>query len=433
MRTSDQSSIVWNTIPQEEKKAFVLLAVPLWFNENLGKKLLESFSAGPPSLLEQVIRHDHVVFPCEDRGWYLAEESRGFLAEKCGEFGLCLPSVHNLLIEHFQAAKEKGGRLCRKEYGYLCLYHQIQADVPGGLRAIFTDYLATPEQDRPLRLPALVRVCETTPCKVGSEPEYRVLKIMQMLLQDSCHQADLERFRDELKIVARANDDAVLVREANRLLIAVLDRMPRSKSNMRLRKKVEKRLERDRVDSCLQGEPEQPVSNKDSSAFFAKHVSTIVARIVNLHRQGRHEEAWDEATGYLVNVQGSQKPYLCKSYCNIASSICDVPDSVEWQLQYFDLAAKANRFDTVVLNGKAMLLSRLGRAAEAEELFDKAYVIAPHDVVSLNSKAELLSRLGRVVEAEALFDKAHAIDPSNKVALNGKAGLLSRLGRLEEA
>ncbi|MBU1238936.1 tetratricopeptide repeat protein, partial [Myxococcota bacterium] len=99
----------------------------------------------------------------------------------------------------------------------------------------------------------------------------------------------------------------------------------------------------------------------------------------------------------------------------------------------FDKVTAIDPRDVVALNSKASLLLRLGRAAEAEALFDKVFTIDPRDVVALNSKASLLLRLGRVEEAEQLFDKVFAIDPCNAVALNVKANLLAKMGRIDEA
>lgn len=54
MTLPDLNNLIWSTIPEEEQKAFILLAVPIWFDEELGQKLLSAFSAGPSFLVAQV-------------------------------------------------------------------------------------------------------------------------------------------------------------------------------------------------------------------------------------------------------------------------------------------------------------------------------------------------------------------------------------------
>ncbi len=408
MTSFDLNSLIWSTIPEEEKKAFILLSVPIWFDEELGKKLLTAFSVGPTFLVARVTRYHHIVYRYEEESWHIADGLRTFLLEKTEEFNLELPSVHVLLIEHYRAAVQTATRFRKQEYIYLRLYHQVQTDVRAGLRAVFREYLTLEEQDRLLRLPSLVRLCETIPVKVDTETEYRLLKIRNRLLHTPCGKVELEEFRDELKGIAHDAEEAVLAEEADRLLLPVLEQLPASKPNRKLRKKTEKRLDQKNAAFCLLEKPEQEAGNTGTSAFFAEHVQKIVAQIVHMHRQGLHQEAWEQATGYLVSVQENQKSYLCKSYCKIASSITEISDSVEWQIQYFDLATKANQFDPVALNGKAELLARLGRTDEALQLFDKAHQIQPNNVVALNGKANLLTKIGRLAEAIELYQSIPA-------------------------
>ncbi|MCI5124745.1 MAG: hypothetical protein D3925_09775, partial [Candidatus Electrothrix sp. AR5] len=129
------------------------------------------------------------------------------------------------------------------------------------------------------------------------------------------------------------------------------------------------------IDMMLSGEYEQTVKNQAISVFSAKHGQQLIAKIVSLHRKGVHEKAWEEATSYLVTLLELNKPTLCNSYCQIAYAISSVPDSMKWQMQYFDLAMKSNRFDPIPLIGKAELLARMGRPDEAEQFFDKAFQI----------------------------------------------------------
>ncbi|MDP3938383.1 MAG: VanZ family protein [Deltaproteobacteria bacterium] len=83
--------------------------------------------------------------------------------------------------------------------------------------------------------------------------------------------------------------------------------------------------------------------------------------------------------------------------------------------------------------GLGMVLSELGRSAEAMEAYQAALVIDPAHAPAHIALARSLRRLGRVEAARRRLDRAWALDPDNLEAEITRAGLEADEGRLGEA
>ncbi|MCI5221705.1 MAG: hypothetical protein D3924_03260 [Candidatus Electrothrix sp. AR4] len=404
MISLEQHTHLWDSIPVDQREIFLLLSIPISFNKELGNQLLAEFSDEPPSTLEKILAHELVTFHAQEQNWYFDADFRAFLlskSEECDLHALVVP-IHTFLIDHYQQNDEK---LARGKSRYLHLYHQLQLDLRTGLRDIFTEYQDDEGSVREEKLGDLVQLFEIAPIQVNAEPEYRLLKIRLLLLQEDSDRKILSSFLKELKGVARdlsdsAYDSELLTKEAHHLILAVLTHLPDSKANQKLKNKIQKKLERDETAFPPSAEEDHPVSGKKTNYRLFAQTQRAIANIVSLHRKLEHEKAWEEATTYLVTINGGQKSHLCKSYCNIATLINGIPGVLDFQLQYFDLAAQNNKFDIIPLTGKAKLLARTGQLKKAEKNFDKAYRLDPDNPVTLTGKAKLLSRTGRSDSAE---------------------------------
>jgi tetratricopeptide (TPR) repeat protein len=433
---------IWNSFTVEERDAYALLSIPVWFSPDLALGLCAEFNDSAASSYESITQASAYVFSYEKRGWYFEKGLRPYLLEKAGTlYSEQLTDIHLFLTDYYRDRAGQATGPEKREYTYLMVYHQMQAQPQHAEQVMLALMDDAKKDERVPVLRSLDHIFQLLAHKIEDHPLQGFIRLYLSSLE---HENDHKVLKEILKKVEDMADgldeekEGMLLKQVYRLELFLNKHVHQQakkaqKKIAKLEKKI-KKLDQVPAPAYEISAPKESMGRrpqKKSHAKFRK-IQGVIETIVNLHKKGKHEEAAAELT-YLEEMHDGQKDMMCKSFSSIARQLRDIPGARELRKDYIDRAVKCNKFDDVALTMKGEYFKEIGRNDEALSLFDQAFGLNPNNSIPLNAKGELLVRLGRYDEALSLFDQSRQVNPNDEVCLTAKGELLVRLGRYDEA
>lgn len=228
MNPMDINQSIWDSLPDDEKRACSLLSVPVWFDAEIGTTLLSEFASKKPSPLYKVTQNHTAVFRYEARGWRFSDSFRGFLLCKFKEiYGQKVQTIHAFLSAYFQKdSKKSRSFFYKRERVYLYYYHRIQQSPEEGLREFFIRYRNQDKSCLKTVLKSLIRVCKIPPVKVLGSPYYKYLMLKLAVQYRKNSEVSLEKILGDLKklsLEVDGEEDAILLKDICLLMRELID------------------------------------------------------------------------------------------------------------------------------------------------------------------------------------------------------------------
>ena len=159
----------------------------------------------------------------------------------------------------------------------------------------------------------------------------------------------------------------------------------------------------------------------------SRSVDADVARAMQLHREGRLDEAEALYRGVLQADAGHFDAL------HLLGVIEGQRGRFETALPLLRRAVATRPDNAAALNNLGNTLAGLQHYAEAVQRFDDALALKAENPKALRNRGTALRRLGRLDDALASFDRALAVDPRFTDAMVSRGELLQQMRRTTEA